>query len=160
MKRILFIVTMFVFALGASAQENIQYHGVGSNADFCAYQFDDENYIILSFKDDDENRLTNTPVLKLLLNDGTIIKLSGTDNSKKTRQSMTNWGFGIMSGSSSEKHYAMFYITPEEIAKLQVGVKKIAINTIPEVYKRSMKNDKLGKPLYDDFQKKKGDFEE
>ena len=54
----------------------------------------------------------------------------------------------------------MFHITHEEIEKLKVGVKKIAINTIPEVYKRTMKTDKLGKPLYDDFQKKKTDFEE
>ena len=54
----------------------------------------------------------------------------------------------------------MFYVTPEEIEKLQIGIKKIAINTIPEVYKRTLKTDKLGKPLYDDFQKKKGDFKE
>lgn len=160
MKRILLAITMLASTLSISAQEYIKYYGVGSNADFCAYQFDNMNYIVLSFKDDDENRLTNTPVLKLLLNDDTVMKLSGTDDSKKTRQNMTNWGFGIISGSSSEKHYAMFYVTPEEIEKLQIGVKKIAINTIPEVYKRTLKTDKLGKPLYDDFQKKKGDFEE
>ena len=160
MKRILFAMTMLVATLSMTAQEYIRYHGEGSNAVFCAYQFDNRNYIVLSFKDDDEHRLTNNPVLKLLLNDGTVIKLSGTDDSQKTRQDMIHWGFGIISGSSSEKHYAMFYITPEEIEELQVGVKKIAINTIPEVYKRSLKTDKLGKHLYDDFQKKKGDFDE
>lgn len=160
MKKIFVTFALVALTLGVSAQEEVEYHGVGSNADFCAYQFDGDNYIILSFKDDDENRLTNTPVLKLQLKDGTVLRLTGTDNSKKTKQNMTNWGFGIMTGSSSEKHYAMFYVTPEDIEKLKVGVQKLAINTIPEVYKRSLKSDKLGKPLYDDFQKKKGDFEE
>ena len=95
MKRILFIVALFMITLGTFAQEKIEYHRVGRNANFCAYQFDNENYIILSFEDDDENRLTNFPILKLLLNDDTVLKLSGTDNSKKTSQEMASFGFII-----------------------------------------------------------------
>ncbi len=119
MKKYLCLLFMFLTTLTMQAQDDVEYHGVGSNASFCAYRFDSENYIIISFKDDDENRLTETPIIKMLLSDGSVLKLQGADSSKKTSNHATNWGFGIISGGSSDKHYAIFYISSEDLDRLK-----------------------------------------
>ena len=140
----------------------INYRSVGSNADFCVYRFDGESFLILSFKDDDENRLTDNTIVKFKLKDGRILILNGFEGSKKVKHSGVNWGFGIVSGSSSDKHYAILIISQEEIEMLKVGIDKVAINTIPEVYKRDSwaGKEKFGANLYDDFKNEKDEFDE
>ena len=98
MRRILFLLLFVMSMISASA---VNYHSVGSNAEFCVYTFDGEFYLILSFEDDDENHLSNNTIVKFMLNDGTVIRLEGTDGSKSTSQSSIHWGFGVFSGSSS-----------------------------------------------------------
>ena len=151
-----------LFMLMATSMSAVEYYSVGSNADFCVYTFDGDFYLILSFKDDEENRLTDNTVVKLKLNDGSILTLSGSDGSKSTKSHMTHWGMGIMSGGSSEKHFAILPITQEEIDKLKQGVDKVAINTIPECYKRSKWSGKdvFGSKLYEEFKKMKNEFDE
>ena len=47
---VLFLLCFFTLSTFA-----VEYRSVGSNANFCAYTFDGKYYLILSFKDDDEN---------------------------------------------------------------------------------------------------------
>lgn len=150
------------FLLIASSMSAAEYYSVGSNAAFCLYSFDGDYYLILSFKDDDENRLTDNTIVKFKLKDGSVISLSGSDGSKSTKSHMTNWGMGIMSGGSSDKHFAILPITAEEIEKLKQGVEKVAINTIPECYKRNKWSGKetFGSKLYEEFKKLKNEFDE
>jgi len=151
-----------LFLLMATSMSAAEYYSVGSNADFCLYTFDGEYYLILSFKDDDENRLTDNTIVKFKLKDGSVLSLSGSDGSKSTKSHMTHWGMGIMSGGSSDKHFAILPITVEEIDRLKQGVEKVAINTIPECYKRSKWNGKesFGSKLYDEFKTMKNEFDE
>ena len=159
MKKLLVLFLLCFFTLSTFA---VEYRSVGSNANFCAYTFDGKYYLILSFKDDDENHLSNYTVVKFMLNDGTVIRLEGTDGSKSTSHSSVHWGFGISSGSSTDKHYAIVRITPEQIELLNKGVDKVAINTLPEAYKRSRWRGKedFGSRLYKDFKELKNEFEE
>ena len=156
------ILLLFLFVMSMISASAIEYRSVGSNAEFCVYTFDGEFYLILSFKDDDENHLSNYTVVKFMLNDGTVIRLEGTDGSKSTSHSSVHWGFGISSGSSTDKHYAIVRITPEQIELLNKGVDKVAINTLPEAYKRSRWRGKedFGSRLYKDFKELKNEFEE
>jgi len=158
MKKLL-LAMFLLMSISASA---VEYCSVGSNADFSVYTFDGAYYLILSFKDDDENRLTDNTIVKFKMKDGKVLVLTGEDGSKKTKTNMTHWGFGIMSGGSSDKHYAILYITPEQIEMLKDGVDKVAINTIPEVYKRQKwaGKDSFGTKLYDDFKKLKNEFDD
>jgi hypothetical protein len=158
MRKLLFSL----FVMMASSMSAVEYCSVGSNADFCVYTFDGNYYLILSFKDDDENRLTDNTIVKFKLKDGTVLSLSGSDGSKATKSSMTHWGMGIMSGGSSDKHFAILSITNEEIEKLKQGVEKVAINTIPECYKRGKWSgkDTFGSKLYEEFKKLKNEFDE
>ena len=155
----LFVTFLLLVSMSVSA---IEYCSVGSNANFCVYTFDNDSYLILSFKDDDENRLTDNTIVKFKLKDGRELRLEGGDGSKSTKANMTHWGLGIMSGGSSDKHYAILYISKEQIEMLKVGVEKVAINTIPEVYKRQKWSgkDTFGSKLYDEFKKLKNEYDE
>ncbi len=155
------IILAFFLALSTSSLYAEDSYSIGSNAEFCVYTFDDEYFLILSFKDDDENRLTDLTIVKFLLKDGSVLRLSGSNGSEKTKSKSIHWGMGITSGSSSEIHYAVLPITQDEIEKLKQGVDKAAINTIPEVYKRDSWSgkDKFGLSLYNDFKKLKKELE-
>ena len=157
MKKLLFFLLLMI-PTSVSANS----YSVGSNAEFYVYNFDGEYFLILSFKDDDENRLTDNTVVKFKLKDGSILTFAGSDGSKKKKSHLTNWGFGIMSGGSSDKHFAILSITDEEIEKLKIGVDKVAINTIPECYKRSKWAGKetFGSNLYEEFKRMKNEFDE
>lgn len=159
MKR--FLLT-FLLCLSIISSFAVEYRSIGSNADFCAYYFDGQYYLILSFKDDANSRLTNQTIIKFKLNNGTILKLEGYDGSRKTTSNFIELGLGFSTGSSNDKHITIVSITQEQIEQLQIGVDKVAINTIPEVYKRSKWSgkEKFGILLYEDFKSLKDEFDE
>lgn len=159
MKKFFILIIVMISVTTSYAAEPLS---VGSNAKFYAYRFDNEYFLILSFKDDDENRLTDGSVIKFMLTDGKILKLEGVDASKSTKNKSVNWGLGISSGSSSDTHFAIFGITKEQIEMLKAGIDKIAINTIPEVYQRNKWSGKadFGKTLYKNFSDIKDEFEQ
>ena len=163
MKKLFILILMTISVLNVSA---IEYRSVGSNAEFNVYTFDGKYYLILSFKDDSKNRLTNYTVVKFLLADGSILTLDGTNASSSIDNSSTSFyngfGFGYSIGSSDEKHYAIFSITEEQIESLKIGIERVAINTIPEVYKRSKWSGKknFGQNLYNDYKNLKDELTE
>lgn len=156
------LVILFLLLISVTTSFATEPLSVGSNAKFYAYRFDNEYFLILSFKDDEENRLTDGSVIKFLLTDGRILKLEGVDASKSTKNKSVNWGLGISSGSSSDTHFAILSITKEQIEMLKTGIDKIAINTIPEVYQRNKWSGKadFGKTLYKNFSDIKDEFEQ
>lgn len=158
-KRLFLTLLLIISATSAFA---VEYRSVGSNAEFCVYTFDGQYFLILSFKDDEDNRLSNNTVIKFKLKDGSIIRLEGYNGSTKTSMDSVHWGFGISSGSTSEKHFAIVAISPEQIDKLKIGVDRIAINTVPEAYKRHTwtGKSKFGQLLYEDFINLKDEFDE
>ena len=136
-----------------------EFRSIGFNAKVCAYTFDGDYYLILSFKDYNDYKFLGRPVIKFLLNDGTIIKLDGYDEAVKITSTAIDWG-GISTGSSKENHFAVLPISKEQIEQFKKGVDKIAINTIPKVYKSkkwSIKKN-FGMLLYQDFMDLPDDF--
>lgn len=132
--------------------------GVGK-ADLYAYKFAGKTYIIMSFKDDeDDYRIIASPVIRMKLFDNSILELCGDDKSQETKTNSTAWGFGFASGSVNNVHYAMFPISTEQIGLLKKGIKKIAINTIPNVYVKEYKEDKVGKAIIESFANLTDDF--
>ena len=156
MNRVRKTAILLLMIFSASSAFSVEYRSVGSSTDFNAYTFDGKYYLILSFKDDSKNRLTNYTVVKFQLKDGSILVLNGTNASSSVDSSSTsiyNGGFGYTTGNTDEKHYAILPITEEQIESLKKGVERVAINTIPEVYKRSKWTGKknFGQNLYNDF---------
>ena len=160
MKRLLFLFVICLMSISSAFA--IKYRIIGLNAEFSVYTFEGQYYLILSFKDSGDNRLTDNTIVKFKMSDGSIMRFEGYDGSKKTLNSGVHWGFGIMSGSSSDKHFAIFPITTEEIEQLKIGVEKVVINTVPEVYMRDnwTGKAKFGPSLYEDFKNLKNEFGE
>jgi len=156
-----FILSLF-FLFSLSSAFAVEYRSVGIKAEFCAYTFDGQYFLILSFKDVGDNRLSNNTIVKFKLNDGTVLRLEGYNGSTETSISSLYWGYGVSSSSSDEKHYAILTISPEQIEKLKIGVQKVSINTIPEVYKKFtwIGKAKFGQLLYDDFMNLRDEFDE
>lgn len=155
------VVFSFVFSMLAMLAFSQDFHSVGSNAKFCAYYFDGKYYLILSFEDNDDYKLPLQPVIKFQLNDGTIMKLEGYSSHKQSSE--IHFFFKISSSSSEpDKRYFIIPITPEQIEQLDIGVHKVAINTIPRVLKKESWSGKktFGHSLYVDFFNLTGDFDE
>ncbi len=150
MKKILFFLFLLCSSNSLSAAD---YYSVGSNADFYTYTFDGQYYLILSFRDDSSNKLVKNTIVKFLLTDGTILRLEGSQSNAKHESSYVHVDWYTVSGNTSETHYAVLNITKEQIEMLKKGVAKVAINTLPEVYKRSKWSgrDKFGMALYTSF---------
>ena len=153
------IILSFILLLSMSLTYAAEFLSIGFNAKVCAYTFDGNYYLILSFKDYNDYKFLGRPVIKFLLNDGTIIKLDGYDEAVKITSTAIDWG-GISTGSSKENHFAVLPISKEQIEQFKKGVDKIAINTIPKVYKSkkwSIKKN-FGMLLYQDFMDLPDDF--
>lgn len=153
MKRLQVLLLLLATTAGAMFAADTNYYNIGRNAKFSAYRFESSNYIIMSFVDDNENRLPNLPIVKIKLGNEQTIRLQGFDNSKQTASNAINLGFGLIAGGTIQQHFVIFQISDEQIEQLQHGIKKLTINTIPEIYTRTMKNDKTGNQLFLDFKR-------
>ena len=152
------IVLLMIFSMSSASA--VEYRSVGSDAEFNAYTFDGQLFLVLSFTDNEKNHLTNTTVVKFMLTDGTILRFDGTNEASSYEGNsstvITNFGYvssGFTSNNNSSKHFVVFRISQEELERLKIGVDKVTINTIPDVYKRTKwKGQKsFGSNLYNDF---------
>jgi len=159
MKKIIFLFFLLFSTTSISAADS---YSVGSSAEFYTYTFDGEYFLILSFKDDSTNKLSNNTIVKFQMTDGTVLRFEGSQSDAKDESSYVYIDWSSASGKSSETHYAVLKITKEQIEMLKKGVSKVAINTLPEVYKRSKWSgkDKFGISLYTSFINLKGEFDD
>ena len=157
MKRSLLLLILF---LSMSMTYAADFRPIGSNAKVCAYTFDGNYYLILSYKVHNNYALLGRPIIKFLLNDGTIIKLDGYDEAVKRTSTSFYWA-GVSTVSTKENHFAVLPISKEQIEQFTKGVDKVAINTIPKVYKSEKWSNKknFGMLLYQDFMGLPDDFE-
>ena len=154
MKKFLFLC-LLMCSMSASA-----FHfgrSAGRNAEFIAYRFENAYFLILEFEDDDGNcRLMDNAIVRIKLQDGSEMRLTGLDSSQKTETT------GNFSRTTNDTHYAVLPISNADVERLSIGIDRIAINTIPEVYKwkNQGRKSKIGQELHDDFKKLKDDFED
>ena len=153
MKRLQILLLLLATTVSTMLAGDTNYYNIGRNAKFNAYRFEGNNYIIMSFIDDNENRLSNFPIVKIKLGNEQILRLQGFDNSKQIASNAINLGFGLIAGGTVQQHFVIFQITDEQIEQLQYGIAKLTINTIPEIYTRTVKNDKVGNQLFLDFKR-------
>ena len=158
MKKILFLC-LLLCSMSASA-----FHfgrSAGRKAEFVAYRFENEYFLILQFEDDDGDcLLMDNAIVKIKLQDGSEMRLTGFDSSQKT-ENYIDWRWHFTS-TDNKTHFAVLPISNADVERLKIGIDMIAINTIPEVYKWKNQNrkSKIGQELYEDFKKLKDDFED
>ncbi len=157
MKKLLMI---FVFLLTVSSVGAVKYRSVGGNADFSAYVFDGEYFLVLSFSDGADSHLMEETMVIFKLKDGRTIRLKGVEGSVSLSSNSHYNDFGQASTDTKKNGYTKLKITKEQIAMLNTGVEIVAINTIPEAYVRNKwtGKEKFGQRLYEDFQSLKDGF--
>lgn len=159
MLRNLFLTILLCFSFSLSFAQHS--HNVGNNMDVYPYFFDGDYYLILSYKDSNARRLIPQSVVKFQMKDGSEMKLTGFDGSTKISSHSFYWGMGITTAASTERHFAIFPITLEQIEQFKKGVERVAVSTIPLVYKKKISKvfgNEFGQSLYKDYMNLKGDF--
>lgn len=146
MRKFFLLSAMLLLALCSFAQNKVNYYNIGKKASLSAWCFDGNKFLILSFSDNDEKRLVESPIIKIQLFDGSILRLSGVDCSYKTIMQGGKYG-----SKEAGTHYIMLPVSDEQIKNLDTGVMKIVINTIPELFYKSYSSDKFGAKLHEDF---------
>lgn len=145
---------IFVFLLTFNISVFAQDVSISRVLDAYAYCFDDENYLIIEFKDGETHRILGNPTMLVRLTDGEVIKLHGPVVSSVSKSfSVTYPGklFDTHSSINSIENLVMFAITPEQVEAIKKGIIKISINTVPRVYTKTFTEDVLGMKLYDKY---------
>ena len=160
MRKFFLLSAMLLLALYSFAQNKVNYYNIGKNASLSAWCFEGNKFLILSFSDNDEKRLVESPIIKIQLFDGSILRLSGADCSYKTTMQQTILKGGKYGSKEAGTHYIMLPVSDEQIKNLDTGVMKIVINTIPELFYESYSSDKFGAKLHEDFMNWKDELSE
>ena len=124
-------------------------------------KFDGKCYIVLAFGLKEERRLMPTTCMKIKLFNGEILKFDGyVGTSKSSSASFGSMGPYVSTSftSTSTYEYIRYEITEDEINKLNEGVKKVSINSVPKIFIKEFKTDQIGKTLYEEFEKINDDF--
>lgn len=163
MKKIL-LLSLLLIPIYIIAQDTGSYNSyitAGSNVKFWPYTFDGKTFLVMEFTNNNGCSLSGFPIVKFQLKDGSILKFEGSVSNSETSGSSFLIGHAVIN-TSSTSHCVAMPITKDEVEVFKKGVKKIAINTLPVVYKRSKwagKKD-FGENLNKLFNHLKGDFEE
>ena len=125
----------------------------GCNIKYSIAKQNGEYFIIATVKSD---RLTflKESSFWLKTTDGEIIKLQGEVIGGGSESA------GIVSGNivipiTEISSTAQFKISEQELEKLEKGITKVRLSTTPIEHERTFKKDKIGKKLYQFYQKKK-----
>lgn len=161
-KLLLFLLLLIPICINAQYAGGVySYVTAGSNVKFWPYTYDEKTFLVMEFTNHNDCSLSEYPIVKFQIKDGSILKLEGFISNSETSSSAYKIGYAIIN-TSSTSHCVALPITKEEIEELKKGVERISINTLPVVYKRSKWAGKksFGQDLYKIFQNLKDDFED
>lgn len=107
----------------------------------------DSVYYIVATVKSDRMRFLKEANMLIKTSDGEVIKLIGTNIGDGSESVGINCG-NIIIPYTYIISTAQFAIAEEQLQKLQQGVIKIRITTMPMYHEREFKKDKIGKKLY------------
>ena len=145
-KLFLFVAICNIFAIAAYSQKTASYVAKGCKYTYNIAVQDSSCFVIVSFESGN-NTFSAEPIMMLKTFNGEVISLQGITLEGKTST------YGIMSGSfmipiSTHRSMAQFPIRQQDIEKLNNGISKIRISTVPQVHEKEFKKDKIGQKLY------------
>lgn len=157
MRSLLLTALLTLFVLTSNAQDS----SITMSIDLYAQRFDGKAYLVLALKTKEERRLLSMSTMKFKLSNGEVLKFDGFyETAKSSSSSFGTYGTYMSTSftSTSTCEYVRFDITEEQIEKLKEGVVKVSINTIPKIFTKEFKTDKIGSELYEAFSNMKDDF--
>lgn len=153
MKKILLLFLFWGMFLSADA---VKYRELGFQSKFSVYTFDSIKYLMLTFQDDKYHQITDNVIVEFKLKSDKIVKLVNTQAGERQKTQSISW-----ISVSNNCHYVLFEISDEIIEMMKVGIKAVAINTIPEVYSYDGDEaEEFGELIYKDYTSMKNEFNE
>ena len=141
MKKYLLIIFCLLFAYNTYATT---FRYLGDQVSFSAYTFDGKKYLLFKFLNHNNYFLSTNTIIKFKLKNDKDIKVEIEESSIS---------------SSGDFNYSRIELTPEISEMLKIGIKKIAINTIPKIYVyEGEETERFAPLLLNDLQKLKDDF--
>jgi hypothetical protein len=158
MKRILLaIVFCFSGILIASAQP-VGYTHKAFAPDGCIVNyrvvFQENVYYIEVHFESDLSKMTEKPTLMIRTFSEEVIKLSATDPIIEVLSQEVERD-GVKKTITAFSSTVKFPVTADQLEALKNGISKIRLSTEPYEHEKEFKKDKIGKPLYESFIKKK-----
>lgn len=155
MKKFLLLAIAFTLFAQLSAQiVSYSYKPLsteGCKVEFSAVWQEGCPYIVVAITSD-QLLFNDAPVITFKLFTNEVFKLYGQAISSTTSQAglvMNNLILPI----TSQRAVAQFPITEEQLDKLQEGISKVRISTLPLTHERTFKKDKIGRKLYSFFKR-------
>jgi len=134
----------------------VKYRELGFQSKFSVYTFDSIKYLMLTFQDDKYHQITDNVIVEFKLKSDKIVKLVNTQAGERQKTQSISW-----ISVSNNCHYVLFEISDEIIEMMKVGIKAVAINTIPEVYSYDGDEaEEFGELIYKDYTSMKNEFNE
>jgi len=156
MRRLLLLCLPFI-CLGATAQTvGYSYRPLateGCNMKYSVTKQDSVYYIIVTVRSDRLKFLKESTFL-IKNFDGKVIRLQG-DLIGNGSESAGIMAGNIMIPVTEINSTAQFRINPEQFELIKNGIAKVRLSTIPIEHERTFKKDKIGKKLYQFYQKAK-----
>lgn len=153
----LFCVFAFIISYPSNAQ-TVGYTYKALAAEGCNIKYSvakqDTMYSIVATVRSDRMNFLSEPTMKIRTFSGKYLELKGTVIGNESQSA------GIISGNvvipvTEISSTAQFQITPQQFEILNEGVAKIRLSMTPMNHERTFKKDKIGKKLYQLYQKEK-----
>jgi hypothetical protein len=158
MKKLFFLFAALMVSLTSAYA--VKYRELGFDAKFSVYTFDSIKYLVLTYTDSKYKQLSGNTVIKFKLTNDKILRLENTQAGQRSKSKSVSWISGVTSTTLASEHYVFFELTPEIMEMMQVGIKSIVINTIPEVYYYDGdETADFAKLIYKDYMNLKDEFE-
>lgn len=155
--KVIIYLTLLIICYQSSAQTvGYTYKALaaeGCNMKYCVAKQDTMYSIVATVRSDRMNFLSE-PTMKIRTFSGNYLELKGTVIGNGSQSA------GIISGNvvipvTEISSTAQFQITPQQFEILNEGVAKINLSMTPMNHERTFKKDKIGKKLYQFYQKEK-----
>ena len=160
MKKILFLVLCVMISMMGKA-ETVKYEdgflGTSAEFKFTIEMRSDSVFLIVNVISPDVKIMEDAKML-IKFYDNSIIKLTGERKDVGLLTSVSGSVFGVngqtYGGTTSTNSYfsqAEFPISKADIEKFKNGIKKIRINTSPDIHTKQWNKDKIGEKLFNQF---------
>ena len=155
--KILFCVFAFIISYQSNAQ-TVGYTYKALAAEGCNMKYSvakqDTMYSIVATVRSDRMNFLSEPTMKIRTFSGKYLELKGTVIGNGSQSA------GIISGNvvipvTEISSTAQFWITPQQFEILNDGVAKTRLSMTPMNHERTFKKDKIGKKLYQFYQREK-----
>jgi len=158
MKKILLSFLWGLICLFSSVAQPVGYTHKAFLPEGCVVNYlvvmqNDSCFIEVNF-DSDLSKFTEQPTMMVRTFDGAVFKLNGSTPVCKVESKLVerDGETKVVSGFYST---VRFSIEASQMEALRNGIAKVRLSTTPYEHEREFKKDKIGKPLYEQYLKKK-----